>query len=536
MGSKTLQGDNVTSSPLLARFEETCSHNKDEVAFDCLGLRLTFDEVESLSSKIGGYLRDIPGLKPGDRIALQLPNISHYPILAWGALRAGLTIVNTNPMYTARELAHQLRDSGARVIVTMPNSLDVLADIATTTHIEYALVASPTGKSPAGLPSSLSGVSVSSLDEVLLNEMQYPRPNIPVTPHDLAVLQYTGGTTGVAKGCMLSHSNLFSSYLQLTESIPPKAGQQSVMIAPMPLYHVYGFQTNVVSFFLNGGASVLIPDPRNLDSLIDAMRSHPFTHLAGVNTLLNGLLRHPAFDTIDFSHLEYAFAGGTALALSVADEWEARTGVPVYEGYSMSETSSAICVNTKSERELGTVGKPHYDTEIRLANSQPADDSGQPRGELLVRGPQVMQGYWQQPNATTDAIDRDGWLRTGDIAVIQENGFVRIVDRVKDTVLVSGFNVYPNEIDAVVSSHPDVIDCATVGVPDAKTGEAVKVFVTTRNDQLTEATIREYCRTQLAAYKVPKAVVFLSELPKSPAGKILRRELRMRADEAEVSK
>ncbi|MEO1081251.1 MAG: long-chain fatty acid--CoA ligase [Pseudomonadota bacterium] len=507
-------------------FERACMAHAGDVAFSCFGHETSFAQLEAATRRCAAFFSSRLGLRKGDRIAIQLPSITQYPVAAWGAIRAGLTIVNTNPMYTERELHHQLSDSGARAIVLLGGAVESMAAIAARTDVEHILVVGPREAGNAQIPTHGAVLNTFALDEIIFGSSVDLLPDIEISMEDIAVLQYTGGTTGVAKGCMLSHGNVYASYTQLSEAIPPHPTKRSIMIAPMPLYHVYGFQTNVVSFLLGGGMSVLVPDPRNLGSVIEAMRAYPFTHLAGVNTLLNGLMRHPDFDTVDFSHADYTFAGGTALARSVAREWYKRTGVHVYEGYSMSETSSALCLNTQEHRELGTVGRPHSATEVKLATPVSVDATAEPRGELLVRGPQVMQGYWQRPDATAETIDGEGWLHTGDIAVIQDNGFVRIVDRLKDLVLVSGFNVYPNEIEAVIASHPEVIDCAAIGVPDEQTGEAVKVFLSSTNDALSAADIREFCRTQLTAYKVPKHVEFLSELPKSPAGKILRRELR----------
>jgi len=351
-------------------------------------------------------------------------------------------------------------------------------------------------------------------------------PPCDISLDDIALLQYTGGTTGEPKAAVLSHGNVMSAALMSRLSFGADLSEREIGIAPMPLYHIYGFVVNLISGYLNGGLSVLIPNPRDGDALIQAMKAQPFTSFAGVNTLFTSLMQHPDFDSVDFSHLKWTIAGGAATVPEIAEAWQRRTGSKIHEGYGLSETASSATVNTLEQRRLGTIGPPMIGTELKVVDGDGHELPAGSEGELLIRGPQVMQGYWQREEATAEVLDGDGWFRTGDIAIIEDDGYVRIVDRLKDMVLVSGFNVYPNEIENVVFTHPDVIECAAVGVPDPKTGEAVKLFVVSKNPDLTGEELRQFCRKGLAAYKVPKYVEFRDELPKSNVGKILRRELR----------
>ncbi|MCA0893451.1 AMP-binding protein [Microbulbifer agarilyticus] len=510
---------------LVDAFDAAISAYADKSAFSCLGQTLTFAELDRHSRAFAAYLlRD--GLQPGDRLAIQMPNILAYPIAVWGALRAGVVIVNTNPMYTEREIRHQFQDADVKALLVYEACLPVTAKVAGELGITRVIVANAL-KADAGqqLPDECPETYV-TLSNVLARHLDQPCEPTDCAMESLAVLQYTGGTTGPSKGAMLTHGNLYASAWQTTSALDENERNDGVVIAPMPLYHIYGFTWNVISCCMNGVHSVLIPDPRNLDSLIQAMKAHRFTGFAGVNTLFAGLMRHPEFDDIDFSALRGSIAGGAALVSSVAKEWERRTGTLLFEGYAMSETSSSLTCNVPTAHQVGTVGKPLPAMQVKVIDSDGEILADGEAGELVVRGPQVLKGYWNRPEESVAAIDRDGWFRTGDVAVIQEDGFIRIVDRIKDMILVSGFNVYPNEIEDVLTAHPDVFECAAIGVPDERTGEAIKVFVVAAGGSRDTDSLREYCRKLLTPYKVPKYIEFIDVLPKSAVGKVLRRSLR----------
>jgi long-chain acyl-CoA synthetase len=511
---------------LIAGFEHSSAEHGELPAFKCLGKPISYAEVESLSRDFAAYLLGPGGLSKGDRIAIQLPNLVQYPIAAWAALRAGLVVVNTNPLYTKRELIYQFNDSGAKALVALTDNLPLLGEVVPQSDIDVVISTSVIDMlDPQPLPDS-AVPRLASFPEALGAGGRLDLPKIDITLDDLAVLQYTGGTTGAPKGAALSHGNLYSAALMSPLSFGADMTDPEIAIMPMPLYHIYGFAVSLISGYLNGSYSVLIPNPRDIDGLVDTMKQEPFTSFAGVNTLFTALLHHPEFDNIDFSHLRWTIGGGAATVPEIAEEWKRRTGANIHEGYGLSETGAMATVNTLTSRELGTIGPPMLGCEFKVIDDDGNQLPNGQAGELLIRGPQVMQGYWKRPEATAETIDRDGWFHSGDIAIIQENGRIRIVDRLKDMVLVSGFNVYPNEIENVVFTHPDVVECAVVGVPDDKTGEAVKVFVVSNNKDLGAEELRRFCREQLTAYKVPRHVEFRDELPKSAVGKILRRELR----------
>ncbi|MDH3363540.1 MAG: AMP-binding protein [Gammaproteobacteria bacterium] len=511
---------------LIAGFEHSSESNAAQQAFKCLGKSISYAEVEASSRDFAAYLLGAGGLSKGDRIAIQLPNLVQYPIAAWGALRAGLVIVNTNPLYTTPELIYQFNDSGAKALVALSDNLPRLAEVVPETRIEVVIATSAIDMlDPQPLPAS-SLPRLVSFPDALAAGHKLELPAVDVTLDDVALLQYTGGTTGAPKGAVLSHGNLYSAALMSPLSFGADMTDPEIAIMPMPLYHIYGFAVSLISGYLNGSYSVLIPNPRDIDGLINTMKQEPFTSFAGVNTLFTALLRHPEFDNIDFSHLRWTIGGGAATVPEIAEEWKRRTGANIHEGYGLSETAAMATVNTLTQRELGTIGPPMTGCEFKVVDDAGNELPTGEAGELLIRGPQVMAGYWQRDEATAEVIDREGWLRTGDIAIIQENGNIRIVDRLKDMVLVSGFNVYPNEIENVLFTHPDVVECAVVGVPDEKTGEAVKAFVVSGNKDLSAGDLRRFCREQLTAYKVPKHVEFRDDLPKSAVGKVLRRDLR----------
>lgn len=511
---------------LVDAFDQSCAEFAKKPAFHCLGQTLSYADIEAHSRNFGAFLAESCGLKPGDRIAIQLPNINQFPIVVWGALRIGLTVVNTNPMYTAREQLHQFNDSGAKALVVLTDLLPVTEQVVPNTGIETVIATHAMDMLQAQPAPQTSLTNVVTLPDALALGADLVMPKVIMSMDDLAVLQYTGGTTGPAKGAMLSHGNVFAGRRMSKLSVFEETDDDEILIAPMPLYHVFGFTMNVIGGFIAGSLSVLVPDPRDADALVALMRQYKFTSMASVNTLLQGLMSHPDFDKIDFSAVKGIVAGGTALVKEIADEWFERTGSKIFEGYGLSETAAVLTCNSPANRRLGTVGKSMIAQEIKLVDDTGASVGHDERGEICVRGAQIMQGYWQRPEATAEAIDADGWFRTGDVGVRGADGFLSIVDRIKDMVLVSGFNVYPNEIEDVVYSHPDIIECAVVGVKDDKTGEAVKLFVVSSNPALTEAEIKDHCRQELTAYKVPKIIEFSDDLPKSPVGKILRRELR----------
>ena len=511
---------------LIAAFEDAARRHGDAEVYHCLGKGVSFTEVEKQSRNFAAYLLTEYDLVPGDRIAIQLPNLSQYPIVAWGALRAGLTVVNTNPLYTKRELVYQFNDSGAKAAVVLDSNLGLMEEVVPETGVKAVIATNPIDLINPQLLGESALPDVISLMDVLAAGSTRELPKIEVTLDSIALLQYTGGTTGAPKGAVLSHGNVLSAALMSPLSFGADMSNRETGIAPMPLYHIYGFAVTLIAEYLNGGLSVLIPNPRDIDALLATMKQHPFSSFAGVNTLFTAMMHHPEFDSVDFSHLKWTIAGGAATVPEIAEEWQRRTGSQIYEGYGLSETVAMATVNTLSERRLGTIGPPMIGTEMKVVDEAGDELPSGEEGELLIRGPQVMQGYWQREEATAEVLDTDGWFRTGDIAIIEADGKIRIVDRLKDMVLVSGFNVYPNEIENVVFTHPDVLECAVVGVPDDKTGEAVKLFVVTKTDQLTSDDLRSFCRDELTAYKVPKFVEFRDELPKSNVGKILRRELR----------
>jgi len=512
---------------LVELFMQSSRDHASRVAFTALGQDISFAEIERMSRAFAAYLRGVAGLSAGDRIAIQLPNIGQYPVVAWGALRAGLVIVNTNPMYTARELEHQFNDSGAVALVALAELLPQVEAVIPNTGIRQVISTSVFDLLEAQLLPESGLPSLTSFPDALAAGEGRELPALGIGMNDVALLQYTGGTTGPAKGSVLTHGNIFASTQQTAEVVEIDPDVPEIVLGPMPLYHIYGFTMHVVSTYCAGGHSVLIADPRDTDAMVGLMKQYPFTAMAGINTLFTSLMQHPDFDDIDFSHVKGIIAGGAALVEDVASEWERRTGSQIFEGYGLSETTAVLTGNTPENRQLGTVGKPMGYQEVKIVDDQGKTLGVEEEGELLVRGPQVMHGYWNRPDATAEALDAEGWFRTGDIAKVQEDGFVKICDRLKDMILVSGFNVYPNEIEAVVSSHPDVLECAAVGVQDDKSGEAVKLFVASSNPELDADAMRSFCREQLTAYKVPKFVEFLPELPKSNVGKILRRELRV---------
>jgi long-chain acyl-CoA synthetase len=509
-------------------------------AFACMGKTLTFQQVDKMSAQFGAYLQS-RGLEPGDKIALMMPNLLQYPIALFGALRAGLVIVNTNPLYTPREMLHQFNDSGAKAIVIAENFAANLEKIMPDTSIKTVIVTS-LGEM-LGFPKSLIvNFVVRSVKKMV---PKYHLPNavtfghalaegrkFSLKPHtgthdDVIALQYTGGTTGVSKGAMLTNRNLVANMLQIKATMDPflKEGKE-IAICPLPLYHIFAFTVNCLAIVNYGSLSVLITNPRDMDSVIKTLKAYPFSMITGVNTLFNALLNHKDISTVDFSNLRVTCGGGMAVQKPVAEKWQDVTGCFLAEGFGMTESSPVVTVNPfDGTGKIGSIGIPLPSTDVRIA-----DDNGNilgpnQAGEIQVKGPQVMKGYYNRPEATAETI-KDGWLCTGDIGLMEDDGFFRIVDRKKDMILVSGFNVYPNEIEETLASHPKVLEVAAIGVPDDKSGEVVKVFVVKKDNSLSESEILNYCKENLTGYKIPKQIEFRAELPKTNVGKILRRSLR----------
>ena len=512
---------------------QACAKHPQRLAFSCGDDCLSYAELGSRADAFARYLRHHAGLQPGDRLALQLPNSLQYPIATFGALKAGLVIVNTNPQYTAAEARHQFRDSGARAILVLDRLLPLVRAVQADTALERIILTSVEDLQ-APVYDSQELATERFMQALRLGE-QSPALDCVVGLERLALLQYTGGTTGVSKGAMLSHRNLLANVLQTIELFD-KPGllepEKDVRIAPLPLYHIMAFATNCLSSVGMGLHTVFIRDGRNLDETIGAMQRHPFSLLSGINTLFVGLMNHPQFRSIDFSHLKWATSGGAPLNSEVGRRWQVLTGAPIREGFGLTEASPVVATGTAlSPYREGYIGQALIDTELRTVDDDGNDVPAESPGELWLRGPQVMQGYWQRPEEPAKVITADGWLKTGDIALLGAEGFVKIVDRKKDMILVSGFNVFPNEIEDVLMQHPSVRECVAVGIPDARKGEAVKVFVSLR-EATDDQALLEHCRQFLTGYKLPSAIEIRDELPKTAVGKLLRRQLR---DEARAT-
>jgi long-chain acyl-CoA synthetase len=520
--------------------EESCAKFGSRPAYSCMGRTITFAELDRLSAAFGAFLQG-RGLAKGARVALMMPNVLQYPVCLFGILRVGCTVVNVNPLYTPRELEHQLNDSGAEMIVVVENFAHTLAEVLSKTEVKHVLVTT------IGEMLGLKGVLVDfvlrhvkkmippwdipgtmRLSDALAEGGRRKLEPVAIGHEDIAFLQYTGGTTGVAKGAMLLHRNIIANLLQAGAWVKPFLGnKRHVVITPLPLYHIFSLTANCLIFMTLGAENVLITNPRDVSGLVKEMSKHSFTAITGVNTLFNALLNNAEFQKLDFSTLQMTLGGGMAVQEAVAERWEKVTGKALIEAYGLTETSPAATINPLDLPEYnGAIGLPISSTDLVLRDDDGNEVALGERGEICIKGPQVMAGYWKRPEETAKIIDRDGWLATGDIGVVDERGYVRIVDRKKDMILVSGFNVYPNEIEAVVAMHQGVLECAAVGVPDVKSGEAVKLFVVKKDPALTAEALLAHCREQLTGYKCPRDVEFRAELPKSNVGKILRRELR----------
>ena len=530
-------------------FERSCKRFADRPAFSNLGVTLSYGELERHSAAFAAWLQANTDLAPGDRIAVQMPNVLQYPIAVFGALRAGLIVVNTNPLYTEREMRHQFKDSGARALVYLNMFGRRVQEVLPDTGLEYLIEAKmgdllPTAKGwlvntlvdkVKKMVPAFDLPQAKSFKQVLREGRALSHTPVPRSLDDVAVLQYTGGTTGLAKGAMLTHANLVANMLQVLACFSQHGadGQkmikdgQEVMIAPLPLYHIYAFTANCMCMMVTGNHNVLITNPRDIPGFIKELGKWRFSGLIGLNTLFVALMEHPGFKSLDFSALKVTNSGGTALVKATAERWESLTNCRIVEGYGLTETSPVASTNPYGQlARLGTVGIPVVATAFKVIDDDGNELPLGERGELCIQGPQVMKGYWQQPEATAQALDSEGWFKTGDIAVIDPDGYTRIVDRKKDMIIVSGFNVYPNEIEDVVMAHPQVANCAAIGVPDERSGEAVKLFVVAREGGVSVEELKAYCKANFTGYKVPKHIVLRDSLPMTPVGKILRRELR----------
>jgi long-chain acyl-CoA synthetase len=528
-------------------FEKSAAKFRDRPALANMDKILTYGELDELTLQFASYLQNTLKLQKGDRVGVMLPNLLQYPICVFGILRAGCTVVNINPLYTPRELEHQLNDSGTETIIILENFAHTLEAVIAKTRVKNVVIASIGDL--LGFPKSIvinfvvrkikkmvpdwSLPHHTRFNDALRAGRQTPFKPVAIGHDDIAFLQYTGGTTGVAKGAVLLHKNIVANMLQAGEWIRPVVREgEEILITALPLYHIFSLTANLMTFTVVGALNVLITNPRDIGGFIKELKKYKVTAMTGVNTLFNALVNHPDFKTVDFSSWRLVLGGGMAVQKAVADKWKTITGVPLIEAYGLTETSPAVSLNPLNIKEYnGSIGVPAPSTEIEIRNEEGKEVAIGEAGELWVRGPQVMKGYWNRPDETAKVLGTDGFLATGDMAIISEEGYLRLVDRKKDLILVSGFNVYPNEIEDVVAGLPGVLEVACIGVPDDKSGEVAKVFVVKKDPSLTSEAVLEHCRKNLTGYKVPKYVEFRTELPKTNVGKILRRALR---DEAEA--
>jgi long-chain acyl-CoA synthetase len=530
---------------LVDLMEEAFKKHASKTAYSFMGKNTSFADTDSLSQAFGAYLQSL-GLARGDRVAIMMPNVPQYPIAVAAILRAGFVVVNVNPLYTARELEHQLKDSGSKAIVIIENFATTLEQCIKNTPIKHVILAAM-GDRLGLLKGSIVNYVVRYMKKMVpafnlpgavrFNEAIAQGTRLTLKRHalkhsDVAVLQYTGGTTGVSKGAVLLHSNVIANVLQSEAWNEPAmkkvpVAEQPTGVVALPLYHIFAFTVSMMLGMRTGSKGVLIPNPRDLPAVLKELKNHKIHSFPAVNTLFNGLANHPDFNTVDWSHLKISVGGGMAVQAAVADLWLKKTNCPICEGYGLSETSpSASCNPTNSKAYTATIGLPIPSTSMVCLDDDGVEVPLGERGEIAIKGPQVMAGYWQRPDETAKVMTADGYFRTGDIGVMDDKGYFKIVDRKKDMILVSGFNVYPNEVEDVVAKLAGVMECAAVGVPDDKSGEAVKLVIVKKDEALTEAKVREYCKASMTGYKQPKIVEFRTELPKTPVGKILRRELR----------
>ncbi len=525
-----------------AVLKQSCERFANKPAFSNLGKTLTYGEMYALSGAFAAYLQQHTDLQPGDRIAVQLPNVLQYPVAVFGAIRAGLIVVNTNPLYTAREMEHQFNDSGAKALICLANMAHLAEKVVPKTGVKHIIVTEV-----ADLLPPLKRLLVNSVikyvkkmvppfhlpkavkfNDVLAKGHGQPVQDVSPNGNDVAVLQYTGGTTGVAKGAMLTHRNLIANMLQCRALMAANLNEGTeILITPLPLYHIYAFTFHCMAMMLSGNHNVLISNPRDLSAMVKELSKWKFSGFVGLNTLFVALCNNADFRHLDFSSLKLTLSGGMALQTAAAERWKEVTGCSICEGYGMTETSPVASVNPFQKIQMGTIGIPVPSTLCKTINDAGEELPLGEVGELCIKGPQVMKGYWQRQDATDEMLDADGWLKTGDIAIIQPDGYMRIVDRKKDMILVSGFNVYPNELEDVLATLPGVLQCAAIGIPDEKSGEAIKLFVVCKpGTTLSKDQVMEHMRANVTAYKVPRSVEFRDALPTTNVGKILRRELR----------
>jgi long-chain acyl-CoA synthetase len=529
-------------SSVLDIFESSVVEYADKPAFHNMGTTLTYRELDNKARDFAAYLQSVLGLEAGDRLAIMMPNLLQYPIAIFGAMKAGLTIVNVNPLYTARELKHQLTDASVDAIIIVANFAHTLSQVIKETQVKHVIV-TQLGDSLKGFKSYLVNFVVKYIKKMVpkyqlenalnFNDVMSKGANLKLNKvtlnhNDIAFLQYTGGTTGVAKGAVLTHKNVVANIMQAHAwlSVTVKPGEE-IIITALPLYHIFSLTANCMVFSKLGGLNVLITNPRDMPGFVKELGKFKFTGITGVNTLFNGLLNTKGFEQLDFSALRLSLGGGMAVQESVATQWQKVTQSPLLVGYGLSETSPAVCMSPMDQTEFdGTIGLPISSTEVSIRDDEGKELGIDQAGELWVKGPQVMRGYLERPEETAKVLDADGWFATGDVAMIDAKGFCKIVDRKKDMIIVSGFNVYPNEVEDVVAAHQKVLEVAAIGVASETSGEAVKIFVVKKDSSLTEEELLAYCKQNLTGYKRPKQVEFRDELPKTNVGKILRRELR----------
>ena len=523
-------------------FDQSVEKYSELPAFSNFGKTLSYGEIKNYTDQLGAYLKNDLGLKKGDRVAVMMPNLLQNPIAIFAILRAGLVVVNTNPLYTARELKHQLDDSGAETIIIVENFCSVLEKVIDDTAVKNIIITRMGDMLPFPKSTIINLVvkylkkmvpdynlpDAVTFKQALKLGAQHRFETVPSGHYDIAFLQYTGGTTGVSKGAVLTNKNMIANMQQASAWIKTLVDdKREIIVTALPLYHIFSLTANCLTFMKHGWMNHLITNPRDINGFVKEIKNLKFAGITGVNTLFNGLLNHPEFKDVDFSKLILTLGGGMSVQHSVAQRWKETTGTTLVEAYGLTETSPAACMNPMNLEEFnGMIGLPIPSTEVAIQDNDWNDLPLGESGEICIRGPQVMQGYWQRPKETANVLSADGWLHTGDIGVMNEAGFVKIVDRKKDMILVSGFNVFPNEIEGVISEHPDVLEVGVVGKPDEKSGESVMAVIVKKNPELTEDIIKAFCRENLTAYKIPRTIIFANELPKTNVGKILRREIR----------